>query len=402
MDLSSGENYMSGGSSVPNAPNLTGNTAAANATAAQATSDAAQQMNTAQAYNTNAQSNLSNVTNTANSAAAQIGNEANQNLSTYGSTFAPLQQQQAAQAQAYGSAANVQKLQGQAVANSDSANQAARANSAQALAAEGVDPGSIQGAALDRQAGVTGAANTAGAATQSALNTQNTAIGLTQQANQLGMQVGQQGTAGEAQAAQTSEGGQSTINQTNQTGVSNLGASANYLNSGTSANSSAANIANTGFQDQMQQATMQQSQDNAALGAIGSVAGAAMHFMERGGMVPPALPTGEAGPYVPTTAISHSGKPVNARHFQPTPQLSFRNMDAGGPVTAQGALPAGSIPGTTDRKPAMLTPGEFVVPHDAVQHMGTEYWHKQVDKAREASNKRRAIPVPYAPHMSAS
>jgi hypothetical protein len=393
---------MSGGAKIPTAPDLSGNVAQGNATAQQATSDAAQQMNTAQAYNANAQSNLSNVTNQTNSMAGQIGNQASQNMSTYGSTFVPLQQQQAQQAQAYGSTANVQKLQGQAVANSNQANQAARANSAQALAAEGVDPGSIQGAALDRQAGVTSAANVAGAGTQSALNTQNTAIGLTQQANQLGMQVGQQGTAGAAQAAQTGQSGQQTINSTNATGVSNLGASANYLNSGTNANNGAVSANQAGFSDQMQTYQAQQAQDNSTMSAIGSVAGAAMMFMNKGGMVPPALPTEEAGPYVPMNAISHSGKPVNARHFQPTSALSFRNMDQGGQVTAQGALPVGSIPGTTDRKPAMLTPGEFVVPHDAVQHMGTEYWHKQVDKAREASNKRRAIPVPYAPHMSAA
>ena len=390
---------MSGGASIPKAPDLSGNVSNANDTFKTATSNAAQTMNTAQAYNNNAQQNLSNVVNQSNSMAGQIGAQASQNIGTYGSTFAPLQAQQAQQAQNYGSTANIQKLQGQAVANSNSANQAAMQNSAQALAAEGVDPGSIQGAALNRQAGVTNAANTAGAATQSALNTQNTAIGLTNQANQLGLQVGQQGTAGAATAAQVGQGGQQIENQSNQAGVNNLTAANSYLNTGVNANNSAVQANQAGFQDQMQVAQMQQAQANSTMSAIGSVAGAAMMMMEHGGAVP-ALPTGHAGPFVPVNAMRHTGLPVNAHHFQPTPALNFRPMVAGGPVTEAGALPVGSIPGTTDRKPAMLTPGEFVLPHDVVQHLGTEKLHKMIDKTREDANKRRAIPIQHAPHMS--
>ncbi len=390
---------MSGGASIPNAPNLSGNISNANNTFGTATSNAAQTLNTANAYNTNAQQNLQGVVNQSNSMAGQIGANATQNLNTYGSAFVPLQAQQAQQAQNYGSAANIQKLQGQAVANSGAANAAATANSAQALAAEGVDPASVQGAALNRQAGVTNAANTAGAATQSALNTTNTAIGLTNQANQLGLQVGQQGTAGAATGAQVAQAGQSAENQTNASGVNNLTAANTYLNTGVNANNSAVQANQGQFQDQMAQYQAQQAQANSTMSAIGSVAGAAAMFMERGGAVP-ALPTGHAGPYMPVQLGRHSGLPVNARHFQPTSALTFRSMDAGGPVTAHGALPVGAIPGTTDRKPAMLTPGEFVLPHDVVQHLGTEKLHKLIDSTREKANQRRAIPVPHAPHMS--
>ena len=138
---------MSGGAAIPKAPDLSGNVSSANDTAKQATSDATQTMNTASAYNQNAQANLTGVTNTANSMAGKIGSTATQNLNTYGSQFTGLQGQEAQQAAAYGGQANVQKLQGMAVANSNAADQAARANSAAALASEGVDPASIHGAA---------------------------------------------------------------------------------------------------------------------------------------------------------------------------------------------------------------------------------------------------------------
>jgi hypothetical protein len=48
----------------------------------------------------------------------------------------------------------------------------------------------------------------------------------------------------------------------------------------------------------------------------------------------------------------------------------------------------------------MLTPGEFVIPHDVAAHLGAEKLHKLVDKTREDINKRRAIPIPHAPHMT--
>jgi hypothetical protein len=399
---------MSGGAKVPTAPNLSGNIAAGNNTAATATSDASQTLNTANAYNQNAQSNLSNVTNQANSSAGQLSANATQNLNSYSQNFAPLQQSEAQQATNYGSADNVSRLQGQAVANVAGANQAARANSAQALASEGVDPASVHGAALDRQAGVQGAGQEAAAGTQSAIQTQQTAFGMANTANQLGMQVGAQGDQAAATAAQTAEGGQSSVNQTNQTGIGNLTANTSQLNAGTNANNSAVSANQAQFGDQQTQYTDQNQQNAGTMSAIGSLVGGAAAFMERGGVVPGGhgihhgIPVPGRVRFPHMVVPAHSGLPVNPNHFAQPPGLptKFEPMFHGGPVSAKGALPVGSVPGSTDTKPAILTPGEFVVPKDAVDHMGTEYWHKQVDKARETANKRRAIPVPYAPHMS--
>jgi hypothetical protein len=388
---------MSGGAAIPKAPDLSGNISSANDTAKQATSDATQTMNTASAYNQNAQANLTGVTNTANSMAGQIGSTATQNLKTYGSQFTGLQAQEAQQAAAYGGQENVQKLQGMAVANSNAADQAARANSAAALASEGVDPASIHGAALDRQNSVTNAGNVAGASTQSALNTQNTAFGMENTANQLGLQIANAGTTGAATAANTAESGQGTINNTNSSGVNNLTAANSYLNSSTNANNGAVAANQAGFSDQMQVQAAQQAQQNSTMSAIGSIAGAAMMFMEGGGVVGGSSVTRGARSPMP-----HSGLPVVAGHVRPRQAIPmpFEPMYAGGPVTTRGALPVGAIPGTTDRKPAMLTPGEFVIPHDVVQHLGTEKLHKLIDSTRENANKRRAIPVQHAPHMS--
>jgi hypothetical protein len=360
---------MSGGGSVPKAPDLSGNVNNANATYGQATSNAQQTMNTAQTYNDQAQKNLSGVVAQNNSMAGQIGSNATQNLNTYGSTFVPLQKTEAQAAQDYGSQANVARLQGQAVANVNSANQAARANSAAALASEGVDPASIHGGALDRQASVMGAAQAANAGTQSAIQTQQQAFNMQNQANQLGLAVGQQGTAGAATAAGVTDQGQQVQNQTNQAGVNNLTAANTYLNTGVNANKSSSDIASQGFGNQMQQYQAQQAQSAGLMSSIGSIAGAAMMFMENGGPVPGAIPT-------------------------------TSNYSQGGNVTSRGALPTSPIPGSTDTKPALLTPGEFVMPKDVVDFKGQDYFHRQVDSIRAAANKRKAIPTQHAPHIS--
>lgn len=377
---------MSGGGDIPKAPDLSQNIDQGNQIYSTAMSSAKQTADTADAYNKNAQANLSGVTDLSNSMAGQIGSAASTNLNTYGSAFVPLQQKQATDAANYTSDANVERLKGMAVADANAGVQATRANSAAALAAEGVDPGSIHGGALDRQAGIADAAQVAGAGTQSVLNTENTGRQMVANANQLGLQLNQAGTSGAATGAGVAQSGQSTINQTNASGISNLGASNQFLNTGVSGNNSSLQAANTQFQDQAQSAQMKADQQSSALSAVGSIAGAAMMFMEEGGSVP------------------HSGLPVRAGHTSPAAGIpvKFEDMDHGGGVSARGALPVGAIPGTTDRKPAMLTPGEFVVPQDVAHHKGHEFFHRLIDKTREEINTRRAIPVNHPPHMSMS
>lgn len=359
---------MSGGGSAPKAPDLSGNIQQANQTFGSATGNAAQTMNTATQYNNNAQKNLANVTNQSNSIAGQIAQNANTNLQTYQNTFAPLQAQEAQQAQQYGSQDNIARLKGQAIADANSANQAARNNAAAKLASYGVDPSSIHGAALDRQAAVQGAAQVAQAGTNSAINTQQTAFNMGNTANQLGLNVGAQGTQGAATGAQVLQGGQQQVNATNQSGVGNLTAANSYLGTGLNAANSGANIASQQFGNQMQSYNAQQAQ-NAGVGQlVGDAAGAAMMFMEGGGPVPQqGIPTNYAG---------------------------------GGNVTYLGAMDRSPIPGSTDTKPALLTPGEFVMPKDVVDFKGQDYFHRQIDSIREAKNKRMAIPVPHRPHVS--
>lgn len=343
----------------------------ANATYATATGDASQTMQAAQALNAQSQGTLANVNGSETPAMQAVNNSANQNLSTYGNTFVPLQQQQAQQAANYTSDANTQQRAGAAVADSNSATQAALSNQRASLASEGVDPASVHGSALTQQAAIQGAANNAGAANQSVLQTQATGAGLVNQANQLGMQVGAAGTNAAQAAAGIGSGIVANENNTDNSNINNLTASNTYLTGATNANQSSANIANSQFQDQQQT-----YQDNVAAAAskgaaIGGIASGAAKAMERGGVVPSA----------------HVAR-IPAAYMSGIPTLFH-----GGPITPRGAQPQPIVPGTTDTKLIAATPGEFMLPKDVVEHMGHEKLHKLIDKTREDIAVRRGIPM---------
>lgn len=364
-----------GGAAVPNAPDLSGNVSAANKISGTATDEANQTFNTAKAYNANAQTNLTNVTGSQTPVMQNLANTTNQNLNTYGSTFAPLQAKQAQDAANYGNSDNVAKLQGMAMTDQATALNAAKSNSAQALASEGVDPASVHGAALDRQMDVAGAASVAGAGTQSALNTENTGRQLVSGANQLGLQVGALGNSTAATGAGVASGLTGDVNSTNATGISNMTADTGQLNTGVSANKSSSDIASQGFQNSMASYNANQAAASSTLGSVGQIAGMAAMFMDTGGAIPS---PGGTGTLVPGSVMGID---------------RGMDMSRGGVVDSAGALPWAPNPGhPTDTRPIMATPGEYMIPKDVALHKGHEFFHKMIDKSRIDMKNRQAIP----------
>ena len=339
-----------------------------------ATSDAQQTMNTAQAYNANAQTQLNTTLGAENPMVSAVNQNSNQNFNTYGSTFSPLQQQQADMAKNYTSDANTQQRSGVAVADQASAAAAASANARHNLEMEGVDPASVQGAALDRQAGIQTAANEAGAANTSVLQTQATGNQLIANANQLGLGVGAAGEAGAQTGAGIAFGAQGAENSTNSSGVNNMTAANTYLNTGVGATNAGTTAANDQF-TQQQQAYQDQQQQAASMGSgIGQFAKGAASLAANyytGGMY---------------GAATGSGIP-HAEH--------------GGPINPKGALPTPIVPGTTDTKLIAATPGEFMLPKDVSEFMGHEKLHKMIDSTRQKIAERKGIPTP-APMLSSA
>lgn len=367
---------MSGGAKSPTAPDLSKQTDQANQTFDTATGNAQQTANTAAAYNAKSQDTINNVVGQETPMVSAVNNAANSNLSTYANTFTPLQQQQADQATAWGSDANVQNQQGRAVADQNAQSQAALAAQRQSLASEGVDPASIHGGALDAQARIQGAAAAAGASNNAAVNTQLQSQQLVNQANQLGVQVGAAGTTQAATGSSIGNQTASTQAQVNAEGVNNTTAANGALGVANNSNTNALNVAQGGFNDQQTVYKDDMANSASTMSQIGQVAGMASMFMEEGGPVP------------------HGSSGIPPRFMDPKMATGLVRgfYERGGPVSAHGALPTSPVPGSTDTKPAMLTPDEFVIPRDAATWKGHEHWYKQIDKAREDQAERRGLP----------
>ena len=56
-------------------------------------------------------------------------------------------------------------------------------------------------------------------------------------------------------------------------------------------------------------------------------------------------------------------------------------------------------PRGTDRMPAALTPGEFVIPEETVRWKGEEYFHKEVAKAKEKAAEAKGQPAGAIPQQ---
>lgn len=379
---------MAGKAHVPIAPDMSQQIKTANGLSSTATSDAGQTYNTAQAYNQNAQDNLTKTLGSNNAAADSLFGQANTNFGTYNSTFVPLQQEQAQQAQAWGSDANVQAQQGKAQADVNSAFNAQRANSAAALESEGVDPASIRGGALDAQSRVSQAAASAQAGTAARTNTIMQGQQLVANANQLGMGVGNAGASEANAGAGITTADQNAVNSTNSNAVNNLTAANTFLNTGINANNSAvqAQEGQYGMNNEMyQNQNSQQASKNAGWGAlVGSMSSGGplglMTGLEHGGVV------GDGGVSAPTI-----GTGIPGRYQRGGVVSSYAN---GGAVSPAGALPFSPIPGSTDTKPALLTPDEFVLPKDVATWKGHAHWYKEIAKAREERSQAHLMAIP--------
>src|SRR6185312_3671844 len=313
-----------GGGSIPKAPDLSKQSDQANQTFATATNDAAQTQATAQAYNKASQATINNVVGQETPMVSAVSNAANNNMNTYASTFTPLQQQQAQQAANYTSEANVNNLASRASSDVNANTQAQIQAQRQSLAAEGVDPSSLRGQAMEQQARVQGAANAAGASNTARNDAQLTGAQLMNSANQIGLQAGAQGTQQAEAGSNIGNTTASTQSNVNAQGVNNTTASNAYLNTATGANKSAADIQNSQFSDQMQQYQAQQAASSSTMSSIGSIAGMAAMFMEKGGPVP-------------HTASPTVGLPPRFMNPATAPGLIRDFYQHGGPVRSGGS-----------------------------------------------------------------
>jgi hypothetical protein len=262
----------------------------------------------------------------------------------YETVFQPLQDQLITDAKGYATDSRKQFEQGRAIADVNTAFDAQRKNAEANLASYGVDPTTLKAGALDVGLRTAQGAAQAAAATNAGTMVEDKGRAMLYDAVNLGSGLPAQSLQGTGQSA--SVGGTALGGALNTTGTGSnaLMAGAQYGSQALSGFGQAGNIRSQGYQNQL---AGWQASSQARQGMLDTVAG---------------LAGGAMGAF----------------------------MEKGGPVTERGALPVSPVPGSTDRKPAWLTPGEFVLDKDTVAWKGQEFFHKLQQKAKE---QRAAIPM---------
>lgn len=268
---------------------------------------------------------------------------ARQDRERYEQTFQPIEDNLIKEFQEYDSPERMQLERGRAIADVSSAFDAQRRNALQRLESYGVDPSQTRNAALDIGVRTQQAAAQAGAASNASRNVENTGRALRAEAINIGKGMPSQVAASYGQSIAAGNSGVGNANAT-------TGAGANALTSGNAAMGQAlqgynqsANIQSQGFQNSMAAYNAQQEANSSALSGIGQIAGMAAMFMREGGHVP---------------------------------RRSALTFKKDGPVD-QGPTDGSGI---DDQVPAMLSVGEFVVPADVVEKLGTQHFEKLIEK----------------------
>lgn len=273
----------------------------------------------------------------------ETADQAREDRERYETQFQPLENNLIEEFQNYDSPERQQLERGRAIADVNAGFDAQRRNALQRLESYGVDPSQTRSAALDMGVRTQQAAAQAAAASGATRNVENTGRALRAEAINIGKGLPSQVAASYGQSIAAGNSGVGNANNTTSTGASALTSGNGAMGQALQGYGQGANIQSQGFNNQMAAYNAQAQQSQAALQGLGSVAGMAAMFMREGGRVPrrTALPFTEDGP-------------VNE-----------------GPSDGSGI---------DDQVPARLSVGEFVIPADVVEKLGTRHFEKLIEK----------------------
>lgn len=274
----------------------------------------------------------------------QTFEDAKKDRGRYEDTFQPLENNLIKEFQNYDTPERMQTERGRGMADVASAFESQRRNAASRLEAYGIDPSQTRAQALDIGMRTAQAAAQAGAADAATQRVENTGRALRAEAINIGKGMPSQVAQSYGQSIAAGNSGLGGANSTSANSANLANSSLGFSGQALQGYNQGASIRTSGFNNQMAATQMQNDQAMAGINAVGSIVGGVAGMM----------------------------------------------MEKGGPVTEHGALPVPIVPGSTDRKPALLTPGEYVVPHDVVKFKGEEFFEKLITKTRENKHQARA------------
>lgn len=261
----------------------------------------------------------------------------------YETQFQPLEDNLIKEFQQYDTPERRDLEQGRAIADVNAQFDAARRNSLQRLESYGVDPSQTRNAALDIGVRTQQAAAQAAAATNAGRNVENTGRALRAEAINIGKGMPSQVAASYGQSIAAGHAGVGGANQTTGTSTGALTSSQGFLGGAMQGYNQSANIMSQGFNNQMAASQAQGGQ----LAGLGQLAGMAMMLADGG---------------TPRRAIDPKG------------------MINEGPSDGTGI---------DDQVHAKVSVGEYVIPADVVQKLGTKHFDKLLEKYHTPASEQK-------------
>lgn len=339
------------GSKAPQAPDL-GPLAQGSAESAEIAQDTAlEQLSWAREQDTMNRKLLDRVVSSQEGIQAEQLKNAQSDRKRYEDIYQPLEDTLTKEFQDYNTPERQQLERGRAVADVNTQFDAARRNALQRLESFGVDPSQTRNQALDLGTRVQQAAAQAGAATNATRNVENTGRALRAEALNIGKGYPSnvaQSYAGSLAAGNSAVG---NTNQTTSTSANALQGANSYLGTSVQGFGQAGSTMAQGYQGQLGEYNANQATTNAALGAIGGVAGM---FMADGGA--------------------------------PGQKRRGITIDNDSGLIDEGPSDGSGI---DDQVPIMASVDEYVIPADVVRKKGVEFFDKLVERYHTPAEQQR-------------
>lgn len=380
------------------------------------------------------------------SSLAQMQAEAQQQWQLYESTYAPLEQSYAEQAQNWASPQAIAEARGQAMSSVAEQGTEGLNSAAETLRSYGVNPSSPRYASLYTSAQPMIGAAEAAAGTSTAQNLRMQQMELEGNALNVGQGLAsstgaltQAGTGAGSAASSSASGAASTANQNLATGSTAMTDPTQWFNSGANNMNTYVNAVNGYNQAQAEFAQAGASEMGGFGSALGSLTGLAFLKSDERSKTDIKREGSDPRTGIPLYSYRYKEDPKSypkvvgpmaqdleriAPHLvaaipgSPGTKM-IRAFADGGPTDPQmtptqgggatgipsqpippaqtppGGTPGGAVPVTaspsmgvqTDDVPAMLTANEFVIPKDVATWKGHEYFAKQIDQARAQQQK---------------
>jgi hypothetical protein len=320
----------------------------------------------------------------------QSDTESAQQYAQYESTYAPLEASYVNQAENWASPSAVAEARGEAMSDVAEQGTAGLNSAAETLRSYGINPGSGRYAALYTGAQPMLGAAEAAAGTTTAQNLRMQQMGLESGAINTGrglVNASEGLTSAGTGAGNAASGAAGTAAQTANsnlsTGSTAMTNPAQWFNSGANNMNSYVNAVNGYNTSQAQFAEAGASEMGGLGSALGSVLGAGMLKIAKGG---PAIKRYAYGGGVDPTLTPTQGGGMTGIPSAPVmpPQPMALGATTGGTVPVHASPSMGAA---TDDVPAMLTANEFVIPKDVATWVGHKALAGQIDKARQEQQR---------------